>query len=251
MEWFENETHWETLYPLIFDEKRFISASTEVEHALELAGLCPPAAVLDLGCGPARHALILAQKGFRVTGVDRSPFLLNQARRRIGQAKADIELVQADMREFVRSEQYDLILSLYTSFGYFRTRDEDLSVLRHVRDSLKSGGKFVVETISRDYVAGHCPTRWEELPDGTLSIQHIEAFFNWSRIQIQWLLVKNERVKSFQYEHNVYSSDELRGLLVQAGFRRIHFYGDLSGSVYDEKSANMVALAERNDDSEA
>jgi len=199
MEWFENEAHWKTLYPLLFDERRFASACEEVEEVIRFAKLSPPAAVLDLGCGPARHSVILAQKGFDVTGVDRSSYLIKKAEEHMKAANVLIDLVKADMRQSVRPRKYELILNLYTSFGYFRDRTDDLAVVRNVKDSLKPGGMFILETLSKDYLVGkNCPTRWEELPDGTLSVQHYEVQCNWSRLQIDVKVNTNRAVRYFR-----------------------------------------------------
>jgi SAM-dependent methyltransferase len=81
MEWFENEDFWRDFYPHMFDERRFANAAAELDCVLAIAGVQPGAA-LDLCCGPARHSIPLAEKGFRVTGVDRSPFFLRKASER-------------------------------------------------------------------------------------------------------------------------------------------------------------------------
>ena len=146
MQWFEDEAFWETFYPFMFGEPKMAAAPAEVERVLALSGV-EGGRVLDLGCGPARHAVVLAQNGFAVTGVDRSDFLLSKARERT--AGLDVELVRSDMRDFVRAGAFDLALSLFTSFGYFETREEDLAVLRNVRASLKQGGVLVMDVMSK------------------------------------------------------------------------------------------------------
>lgn len=177
MEWFENEEFWRTLYPYMFGEAKMAAAAGEVDRVLALSGVTG-GRVLDLCCGPARHSLILARKGFDVTGVDRSPFLLSKAREAI--AGATVELVESDMRDFVRPGAFDLALSLFTSFGYFETRAEDLKVLRNVRASLKPGGVFLVDVTSKEYVsAQHCTTHWERKPDGSVHVHHYDVIPGW------------------------------------------------------------------------
>lgn len=67
------------MYPVMFSEKRFEAAGGQVEKILELSGV-EAESVLDLYCGPGRHAVAFAKKGMQVTGVDRTPFLLNKAK---------------------------------------------------------------------------------------------------------------------------------------------------------------------------
>jgi SAM-dependent methyltransferase len=245
MEWFENESHWQTLYNLIFDTERFESAKEEVTQALQLVQLSPPASVLDLACGPGRHATVLAQRGFEVTAVDRSPYLLHKARAHMVSSDTHFELVQMDMRDFCQTARYDLILNLYNSFGYFQTRGEDLAVLRNVCDSLNVRGQFILETVSRSRLESNCRTRWEELSDGTLSIQHVKPLSDWSRIRIEWLVARGQELSRFKYEHNIYSAEELRDMLLQVGFANVRLYSDLSGSAYYEDASKIVIVGGR------
>jgi ubiquinone/menaquinone biosynthesis C-methylase UbiE len=71
---------------------------------------------------PAGSPSRLRKKGFRVTGVDRTAFLLEKARMRAAVAQVEISWVLQDMREFVRPDAFDPIISMSTSFGYFEDR---------------------------------------------------------------------------------------------------------------------------------
>jgi SAM-dependent methyltransferase len=238
MQWFENEAFWQTFYPYTFSEAKFAAAPAEVDRVLALGGVAA-GQVLDLCCGPARHALLLAQRGFEVTGVDRSEFLLGKARERT--AGTNIELVQSDMREFVRPGAFDLALSLFTSFGYFDTRNEDLAVLRNVHASLKHGGVFVIDVLSKEYLIPRCATRWENWPSGELHVHHYEVFPGWGRIRVHWLLVDGERARRFAFEHNVYSGQEMLVLMERAGFTDVQLFGSLEGTPYDATATRLVA----------
>jgi SAM-dependent methyltransferase len=239
MQWFENEEFWRTFYPFMFSEKRMAAAAGEVDRVLALSGVAG-GAVLDLCCGPARHSLVLAQRGFSVTGVDRSAFLLAKARERT--ADAALELVEADMRDFARPGRFDLALSLFTSFGYFDSRDEDLAVLRNIRGSLKSGGVLLMDVISKEYLAARpCATIWENWPTGEIHVQHFDVFPGWARIRVQWLLIDGERARRFEFEHNLYSGQELVALLERAGFADVRLFGSLDGTPYDATASRLVA----------
>ena len=131
-EWFEDESLWSDLYPFLFAEERLRLGADEVAQALALAGSRHPR-----GRRPSTSAAARAGTPFRspsagvhVTGVDRTALLLDRARERASLAAVDVECVQADMREFRRPAAYDLALSLFTSFGYFAAREDDLLVSR-------------------------------------------------------------------------------------------------------------------------
>ncbi|MBM4049039.1 MAG: class I SAM-dependent methyltransferase, partial [Planctomycetes bacterium] len=67
--WHEEDAFWQTFAPTMFGEPRWAAAGGEVDSMLALAKLAPGAAVLDLACGPGRHSLELARRGFKVTAV--------------------------------------------------------------------------------------------------------------------------------------------------------------------------------------
>jgi SAM-dependent methyltransferase len=138
-EWFADEAFWSASYVVTFPESRFVAAATDVEQILELVQRTE-GRVLDLACGPGRRSIPLAQRGFAVTGVDRSAFLLERARARGAEHGVAVEWLQADMRDFRRPDSFDLALSLFTSFGYFRDDADNQRVFDNVVASLRPGG---------------------------------------------------------------------------------------------------------------
>jgi SAM-dependent methyltransferase len=241
MAWFEDGTFWKTFYDHMFTDARLAAASDEVERALVLTGVAE-GAVLDLCCGPGRHSVALARKGFHVTGVDRSPFLLSKARD--AAAGMGVELIESDMRDFVRPGAFDLALSLFTSFGYFETREQDFGVLKNVNASLKKGGVFLIDIIGAEVLATRpCRTRWEESASGEIYVEHTQILPGWSRLHNQWLLVKGQQTTRFEFEHNLYSGQELLSLLKRVGFSDVHLFGSLDGRPSDSTAARLVARA--------
>ena len=231
-EWFEDETFWEKLYPFLFTESKLEAAEAEIESVLELVGL-EHGNVLDLACGPGRHSIALAKRGFRVTGVDLSSFLLRKARERARAEGVDVEWVQEDMRHFGRPDSFDLVVSLFTSFGYFESRDDDLAVLCNVHRSLRSGGALVIEIAGREALArGFQPTTSKELADGSLLVERHEVVDDWTRIRNHWTVIEHGTATTFRFEVAIYSGQELKDLLRKAGFSNVHLYGAYDGREY-------------------
>src|SRR5262249_5379332 len=151
-----------------------------------------------------------AKRGFRVTGVDRTKFLLDKARAKARTARVKIEWVREDMRDFVRPNSFALVLSMFTSFGYFDDRQVDLAVLRNVFRSLQPGGVCLMEVLGKERLDKvFQPTSSSLLRDGTLMIERHEVFDDWTRVRNEWLLIKNKRVRSFRFHHSIYSGLEL------------------------------------------
>jgi SAM-dependent methyltransferase len=150
------------------------------------------------------------------------------------------------MRQFIRAESFDLAINMYTSFGYFDDKNEDIAVLKNVIDSLRPGGKFLMELASKEWLAKvYQPTTSEETEDGGLLIQRHEIIDDWSRIRNEWIVVKDGRAITFQFHHTIYSAQELKDRLDQVGFKNVHAFGDLSGGAYDIESERLVVLAEK------
>lgn len=123
--WFEDNEFWEIAYPFMFGEERWTAAPQEVQKLIHLLDLEPGMAILDLGCGPGRHAVEFAKRGYAVTGVDRTPFLLNKGKDHAKKAGVEVEFVLEDMRIFRRPNAYNAAFSLFTSFGFFKDPGDD------------------------------------------------------------------------------------------------------------------------------
>ena len=245
MEWFESEDFWRDFYPYMFSAERFAAAPMEVNQIMALTQ-CSGGSLLDLCCGPGRHAVEFAQRGFRVTGVDRSSFLLGRAREHASQTGASIEWVQEDMRRFLRPATFDLACSLFTSFGYFKDEREDLEVLRNIYQCLKEAGVLVIDVVGKERLARTWQnTMCTELADGSLVVQRPQLRSDWCRIHAEWVLVKGERARSFSFEHTIYSGRELKDRLLSCGFREVQLFGDFQGAPYDLNATRLIAVAHK------
>jgi SAM-dependent methyltransferase len=242
-EWFADDSFWAELYPFMFPEQRFRDTPEQIQKVLALAKPVGNTA-LDLCCGPGRCAIALAKTAFEVTGVDRTKFLLDKARAKARAAKTSIEWIQADMRDFIRADAFDLALIMFTSFGYFDDKNEDLQVLHNVLTSLKPGGICVVDVIGKEILAKvFQPTLSDVLPDGTKLIQRHEVFDDWTRIRNEWILIRKGKAKSFKFHHTIYSGQELKDRLLQVGFIDVKLYGSFDGDDYGPNAHRLIAVA--------
>ena len=244
-EWFDDETFWSRLYPSLFPEGKFDAAEDEVGGILNLSGI-EEGDVLDLACGPGRHAVTLAKKGFRVTGVDLSPFLLEKARGLAQPESVGVEWVREDMRRFVRPEAFDMVINMFTAFGYFEDKGDDLTVLRNIHRSLREAGVLVMELMGKECLArGFLATISNDLDDGRLLVRRHEIDGDWTRVKNQWILVEDGAATTFRFETTVYSGQELRDRLLAAGFGDVRLFGGLDGSEYGLDARRLVAVARK------
>jgi SAM-dependent methyltransferase len=244
-EWFDNDSFWRELYPFMFPEKRIADAEEQMTKALALT---KPAgkSVLDLCCGPGRCTIALAKKGFAVTGVDRTKYLLDKARAKASAARVKIEWIRKDMRDFVRPNSFDLVLSMFTSFGYFDDKREDVIVLENIFTSLQPGGACLIDVLGKEHLAKILLSTFSTpLPDGSMLVERHEVFDDWTRVRNEWLVIRNGKVKSFKFHHTIYSGLELRERMERAGFVDVILYGNLDGDVYGPKAERLIAVGRK------
>lgn len=246
--WFDDETFWESLDWFLFSQIRTNEiTSVEADQIVKLLQPSTGAAILDLCCGPGRHCVEFARRGFRVTGVDRTARYLERARTRATDQSLDIEFVQADMRAFKRSEHFDFALNLFSSFGYFEDRNDDLQVLRNLHESLKPGGKLLMEMLGKEPLCRVFRERlWHHRP-GTEEylLQETSVRSGWDWIENRWILIRGGDHKVFTFGMRVWSGAELSGALREVGFSQVELYGSLEGTPYDNTAQRLVAVAVR------
>ena len=244
-EWFADESIWKDLYPFTFPESVFALAEEQVEKILRLTGV-GGGKVLDLCCGPGRHTVALAKRGFAVTAVDRTRFLLEHARARVAQANLSVEFVLEDMRRFSRPATFDLIINLFTSFGYFEDQADDFRVLELVRENLRPSGVFVLEMVSKERLAREFQaTTSRELPNGDVLFERHEIVDDWTRVRNRWTLTRAGDTRTFEFTHRIYSGQEMKDLLTKAGLAGARVYGDLDGNSYGFDAQRLIAVARR------
>ncbi len=242
-EWFEDESFWKEMHSFMFPEERYLSAQGEIEKIISLLDF-KGKKVLDLCCGPGRHSIALAKQGFQVTAVDLSPFQLEKAKTAAQSKNVNVEWVREDMRNFKRPGAFELILNFFTSFGYFENKKEDQEVLALMHQNLEKNGILVLEMMGKEILARiYHPAHSTELPDGSIVFQRLKVSEDWSRCDNVWTLFKDDKAVHFSFSHTIYSGQELKSLLSEAGFKKVKLYGNIDGAPYDPYASRLLAVA--------
>ena len=247
-EWFDRDAFWAEFRPVLFDEARWAGAAEQVDQLLVHLKVDRGAALLDLCCGPGRHALELARRGYVVTGVDRTAEYLDSARGLAVSEDLAIDFVQEDMRRFVRPSAYDGAYNVFTSFGYFDDPHDDRSVLEHLYGSLKPGARLVLDMIGKEIIARSFRERdWSWLDEQTGSIfieeRKLSRSFGW--IDNTWTIIQGSDRRVGRFSLRLYAATELESLLRSVGFADVETFGHLDGSPYDHRARRLVAVARK------
>jgi SAM-dependent methyltransferase len=198
-----------------------------------------PARVLDLACGPGFYAVRLARSGCECVGIDFSPASIRHAKE-ITEAEAlpSCSYRQADVRDGLFGEGFDLVMMVYGQFNVF-PRNRGLEILKNAHAALKPGGALLLELQSRKQIqqGGESPPSWYSAKSGLFSDEphvvlqenfwHAEAAASTTRFSI--IDGRTGRISGYALSNEAYSEQELTDALHATGFKDLERFPSLSG----------------------
>jgi SAM-dependent methyltransferase len=239
-EWFET---WfdSPYYHILYEHRDDEEAERLMDNILTLLNLPSSARVLDVACGKGRHAIHLAEKGLVVTGIDLSWKNISYAQRF---ERENLSFFVHDMRNPFYVNYFDSVLNLFTSFGYFETKKENLHAIQSMSKSLKKGGTLVIDFFN----AGKIPTGL--IPQQYISRQGI--LFLVKKYVEDNLVVKKiyfqDMGREFSFEERVQTLRlrDFESYFSQAQLRIKDVFGDYHLNAFDEKNSDrMIIIGEK------
>ena len=183
----------------------------EVGFLLDVLALERGQRVLDVGCGPGRHAVALAQRDLAVTGVDVSGRFLDLAAQRARDAQVAASFFEVDARQMPFDAEFDAVISICQgAFGLMGA--DDPLVLRRMTEALKPGGRLVLTAFSALFEAR------QARPEADFDVD--------SGIVHERMTVKDDegRDKEVDARTSVYTPRELRLLAIGVGLVPEHVW---------------------------
>jgi len=217
--------------------------------------------LLDLGCGYGRVAKPLAEadKQISVLGIDASPTMIQEARRRMPSSLRERlqykELDMIDLEKYIRQrkmeESFNAVICMYSSFGYMSDKN-NFNVLQSIAMSLEPGGLFLLDLDEKDCFIRNQggPKLYTEGTQGEVvwkTFRYDKYDDKTKRRKTQYVVEDNSRIKPKPlFLTRLYDVDELRLLLESAGLEMEHCWGSFSmGTYIPGQSERMVILARR------
>lgn len=195
--------------------------------------------MLDVGCGAGRHCRQLARKGFRVTGIDLSASSIRTARKR---QTPTLKFLQHDMRLPFGRNAFNYIFNLFTSFGYFNHRRENLDVIANMSDALQARGTLVFDYLNVQYTEARLvPVEYKEIDGVAFRIgRWADKSFFYKKIEVTDI-IKGE---NFEYTEQVskFTLADFKYMFSLHGLTISDVFGDYNLSGYDKVHAPRLVM---------
>lgn len=217
---------------------------TEKEIAL-LKDVLKKGVILDLCCGPGRHSIPLSSFG-RVVSFDLSKYLLLALRERSKDAGwyKSISLIEGDMKRLpFKSDFFDDVINLQTSFGYF-SDEENERVLQEISRVLKPDGVFVLEVSNPGWIISNFQARsWDET-DSFYALEERNLDWKTKRMRSRWILInrKDGETNEIPVDHRLYDLNELKELLSKAELEVISTFGSPEKEEFHATRSRSILL---------
>jgi len=220
----------------------------EVQGIIRLCSLKKGDKVLDCPCGYGRHSIGLAEKDFSVVGVDINSTELNIAKKRAKSERANIKFVKKNMLNLKYHNEFDAVINMFYSFGFFDSDKDNLKALKNFYNSVKKGGIFLMHTdVNMPRVVAGKFREYEKRPLKNGGCLRIVEFFNQEtkRNHGIWIIEKGNKVKMKDYSVRVYTDVEFINLCKQVGFSDVKVYSNWNGEEYTSDSEDMIVVAKK------
>ncbi len=229
--WFDT-----SYYHILYKHRNFSEAQEFVQNLASFLKIKKEDLVLDLACGKGRHSIYLNKLGFNVVGADLSKNSIRLAKKF---ENSTLRFVEHDMRNPFKNK-FDVILNLFTSFGFFEDDKEDIGVLKNIKDGLNPNGTAVIDFMNcKKVIANLVPEEIQEIDGITFKI---------SRYLKNGFIVKEINFeadgKHHTYFEKVKSLDltKINSYLIAVGFKIKHTFGNYQLDPFNEEVSDRLIL---------
>jgi SAM-dependent methyltransferase len=235
-EWFNSP-----YYHILYKDRGTEEAKGFIDNLSSYLEFKPTDKIMDLACGKGRHAIYLNKKGFEVEGIDLSEKNIQEARKF---AHEKLRFFVHDMRKPYKENKFDFVLNMFTSFGYFETQEENSQVIHTVFNSLKSGGKFLLDFLNPYKVINNLQASEVKIVNGIKFEIHKSFKDGFIQKDIRF----NDQDKAWHFNEKVKAirQSEFLDYFEEASFKLLKVFGDYSLNNYEkEDSERMIFLLEK------
>ena len=224
-------------YHILYKDRNLEEAAKFTDNLVSHLGLPPRSKVLDLACGKGRHSLQLHKAGYDVVGVDLSEESIEEAKIH---EKDGLEFFVHDMRHLYWTEYFDLVVNLFTSFGYFHNADDDQKTISSVADALKPNGIFVLDFMNAVKVIDNLVESEEKAIEGVQFKLKREVEGGIIRKRIH--LIDGELEQNYEEQVDALKLEDFQKYFEHAGLELVSVFGDYELKPFNETESDRLIL---------
>ena len=217
-------------------------APAVLEPAVErLAALAGVGRVLEFAIGTGRVAVPLTERGIQVTGIELSPAMVAELRRKAGEAA--IPVVIGDMASAVAPGRYGLVYLVFNTISNLLTQAEQVACFRNAARHLTPGGCFVIELWVPE-LRKLPPTQeavvWQS-ETGSIGLDTYDVL-NQHVVSHHFSFGEGREARLFRSRHRYIWPAELDLMAELAGFTLESRHADWTGSEFTAESRSHVSV---------
>jgi len=202
--------------------------------------------ILDLCCGQGRHSIELARRGYKVVGVDYSKYLLGVAKKRAKEAGIEIEFKRQDARNLKLKGKFDVVINMFTAFGYLENDRENEKIIKNVSQVLKKGGFFFLDFINSVNVLMNFQPRGVKTYSEKMKLID-ERYFDPIKFAMisKWAISYGGKMKKFNGYIRFYIFPEFKTMFEKYGLKIIKTFGNFKGEKFSPKTKRLIIIAKK------
>ena len=217
----------------------------EIDFLLSKIDLPDQAHILDVGCGPGRHSIELALRGYQVVGIDPSATMIEAAQSRASNAGVEPVFLQVAGEVFKTNKKFDTALCLFTTLGQINDRIDNSSLVFQVASALRPTGYFIVEVPHLKWVKKNLKPV-DHFDDGDIATHIFRNFDPIKRVVTEeFKLISEAGENHYLLKYRLYSQADIVELLKNAGFNIIAIYGGYQEIQLEAESPVMLIIAQK------
>lgn len=231
LDWFNSP-----FYHQLYKERDYSEATYFMNNLISRLQIDKNSSILDLACGRGRYSLYLSNIGHKVTGIDISKENISEAKKN---ESDKLNYILHDMRQPL-NQKFDLILNLFTSFGYYQEDKDNISVIRSIKSNLNNEGKAVIDFFNIDYVLNNLIKYEEKAFDKTKFV--INRYLENNLLVKDIIIESNNKTYKFQEKVKAYRIEDFLTMFKECDLKFKEKFGDYNLNSFNKNSSPRLII---------
>jgi len=223
-------------YHILYKDRNYEEAQSFMATLISYLNIPEDGTILDLACGKGRHSVYLNRIGYDVTGLDLSPQSISSAKQH------ENDTLHFDVHDMSQpySKQFDVVLNLFTSFGYFENEEDNLNTIKAIKTNLKPNGIGVIDFMNSEFVINNLK------PDEIKTVDGID--FKLSRKYENGYIVKDISFEVAGKDYNYFEQvkaltiNDFKKFFEAAEVNLIDVFGDYKLNKFNNKESERLIM---------